>query len=358
VRARAVLVVLDGLPHRHVGPRVTPTLDRLCREGGWAREGGVGVLTSATYPNHATLVTGARPEVHGLTANFVAREGTVTAAADLGPAVDTVFTAAATAGLRSAAVFGDQHLVGVTGARAATAHWPVGGDVPADAVRTSDGYIADVSTVRALLDALEADPDLVVTQLNDPDTAGHAVGPDSDEAAETYHRTDRQLAAIVDALATRWDHTVLAVVSDHDQVPVTVVDSVDLWSPARAAGLELTIIPEGQAAVISGDDPTGGGWLDRVDGIVGHEPWYAGTRLAWTEPGRAIGWGECTMQGIHGGPAARTQVAVVAGGHPAVRAVAAALDAGRPRAEDWAPTLAAVLGLTLPAAQGRSLAGS
>src|SRR5204863_8047005 len=133
----------------------------------------------------------------------------------------------------------------------------------------------------------------------------------------------------------------------HDQIGVADASCIDLWSAARAAGLDLTIVPEGEAVVITGDE-TGGAWLDAVDGVEGHEEWYDGTRLAWAEPGRVFGWGECTLRGIHGGPASATTVAVVTGGHPFVSEAAAVLGVRRPHAEDWAPTLATVLGIDLP----------
>jgi hypothetical protein len=337
--ARVVLLVLDGMPHRHVTEKITPNLVRLARDGGMAPTGGRAVLTSATYPNHATLVTGQHPGKHGLLANFVVQDGNIVPAETVGPTGRTLFDL----DLHTAAVFGDQNLVGVTGARTATSHWPPNGIVPDDAVRTTDGYIADETTLVQLLAALASDADLVVAQLNGPDTAGHAFGPDTDDAAAAYHHTDCCLVDVIAALRPRWDETFLAVVSDHDQITVTNPECIDLWSPLRAHGLDLAVLPEGDAAVLLGDDPTNGHWLDDIEGVAGHEAWYDGGRLAWAETGRVFGWGEATLKGIHGGPATRTQVAVVAGGHPRVRGVADAIAERPPRAEFWARTAAKTL---------------
>src|SRR5439155_23889687 len=52
--------------------------------------------------------------------------------------------------------------------------------------------------------------------------------------------------------------------------------------------------------------------------------------------------------GHHGGPGAARTVALVGGGHPAVPAIAAAVRTTPPHLVDWAPTIAAVLGLALP----------
>ena len=337
--ARAVLLVLDGMPQRHVTDKITPNLMRLAQEGGMAPTGGRAVLTSATYPNHATLVTGQHPGKHGLIANFVVRDGAIVPAQTVGPATPTLFDL----DLNTAAVFGDQNLVGATGARQATTHWPPDGVIPDDATQTTDGYIADESTLLPLLAALESEADLVVAQLNGPDTAGHQFGPDTDDAAAAYHHTDCCLVDVIAALRRRWAETLLVIVSDHDQISLTNPHCIDLWSPLRAHGLELTVLPEGDAAVILGDDPTNGCWLDDIEGIAGHEPWYDGGRLTWAEPGRVFGWGEATLKGIHGGPHTRAQVALVAGGHPRAAGVAAAIAQRPPRAELWAPTIAKTL---------------
>ena len=351
---RVVLLVLDGLPHRHVTPSAMPHLHALAVGDGHGFAAGEGVLTSATYPNHATLVTGADPQAHGLTANWVDRRGELRPAQDVGPMVPTLFDAAARKGLSAVAVFGDQNLVGVTGARAATAHWPPDGVLPDDVETGVDGYAADTATLPVLLDALADEAGLVVAQLNDSDSAGHAFGPDTPDAADAYARTDIAVAAVVDAVRSRWDETVLMVVSDHDQVAAADGDAVDLWSAMRARDLRLTIVPEGDAAVITGDDPTAGAWLDDVPGVSGHRAWCGG-QLAWAAPGHCFGYGEVQLRGVHGGPAATTQVAVVAGGHPVVRTIGRRIARQSPHGSDWAPTIAALLDLELPTSTGTVL---
>ncbi|HEU5306942.1 MAG TPA: alkaline phosphatase family protein, partial [Acidimicrobiia bacterium] len=121
---KVVFTVLDALPARHVGERCTPVLTSLAREAGREPGRARGVMTAATYPNHATFATGAGPEAHGIGTNYVPHTGGFTPAWELGPAVPTVFDACRAAGRSSAAVVGDQCLIGVMGARAADAHWP------------------------------------------------------------------------------------------------------------------------------------------------------------------------------------------------------------------------------------------
>src|SRR3954447_22305049 len=159
---RVVLLVIDALPVRHVSRETTPVLAALAESGASAT--GRSVMTSSTYPNHATFATGVDPIGHGILANWVVRDGRPRATWKLGPSARTLFEAARDAGRSSAAVFGDQRLVGVMGARAADVHWPVDGKLD-DGLPTDDhGYVYDESVLEQLVPLLDAadGPDLVV----------------------------------------------------------------------------------------------------------------------------------------------------------------------------------------------------
>ncbi len=208
--------------------------------------------------------------------------------------------------------------------------------------------------------ALDAAPDLVVGQLNAPDTAAHVFGPDHEGALASYRATDTLLAAVRDHLA--WDDTVWIIVSDHDQEPVDVREPIDLRPEFDRRGLELFALPEGSASVVCGDGALAArAWLPSVDGIEGTAPFHPVDTdleccLVWSEPGRAFGFAESpTELGTHGGPRTRAQVAVVTGGHPVVEPLAGAVATTPVGAADWAPTIAALLGVGLPRATGRAL---
>lgn len=353
---RVLLLVLDGLPNRHVGPRVTPTLASWAGEGGRARAGGRAVVPTCTYPNHATFATGVGPVAHGIWANNVpGADRVVRPAREVGPGASTIFDACRDAGRRSAAVLGDHHLVGVMGARAADTHWPLDGVLAAETLTDPAGYAADSAVLDELCSVLDDPPDLVVAHFNEPDTAGHLHGPDSDGALEQYRATDAVLVGLRAALAPRWRDWVVLVVSDHDQETVTVDDPVDLAAGAARAGIDVTVVPEGGAALAAGADPTGGRWLGSIGGVAGSRVVAPGLRLVWTDPGHYTGSAPTGLRGVHGGPLQSAQVAVCTGGHPAVRGVAAALSRRRPNAADWPCTVAALLRLHLPAATGQSL---
>lgn len=356
---RVAFVVLDGLPLRHLGPAVTPNLWALACEG--TAVPGRAVMTSATYPNHATFATGADVASHGLLANWIVTPSGPQPAQAVGPAVPTIFDACRAAGRHAVAVVGDQNLVGVMGAQAAGEHWPPGGELPAGVARDAHGYAADDEVMARLVPVLEAaGADLVVGHLNEPDTAGHVHGPDSEAALEAYRATDACFGRLLEAMRYAWHDTVVIAVSDHDMETASPQPPVDLYAAVADAGLELLPIPEGNAAVVWGDDPTKGAWLGGIPGVASHREVWPGARLVDAEPGRWFalppGFEVDPEPGHHGGSATRAQVAVIGGGHPASTAVGAGARArGEVGAADWAPTVAALLGLHLPHATGRAL---
>jgi hypothetical protein len=354
---RVVLLVLDAQPLRHVNPGTTPVLAGLAAEGGCAPTGGRAVLTSATYPNHATFVTGMDAAGHGLYANHVVRDGRVVRAYDVGPSALTLFDACRSAGRRATAVLGDHHLVPVMGASAADTHWPPDGTLPENRRLDAFGYLHDAETIEPLRAAAAGRFDLLVSQLNGPDTAAHRHGPDSADALDVYTETDGYVGELVETLRPEWDDTVLIVVSDHDQTTVTEPEPVDLHAAAARAGVEARIILEGDGAVVVGDDPLAGSWLDGLDGVAGTAPLGPSWRFVSAERGHwfAPAGTEMSLHGIHGGMATRAQVAVVAGGHPSVGPMAASIAARPPDAADWAVTIADLLQVELPGAVGRSL---
>ena len=166
-RVRVVFLVLDGMPAPSSADDVTPVLDAWCDASGTTAHTIPSVLPATTYPNHATFVTGVAPAEHGIVGNHVlCDDGRFRPARKLGPAVPTIFDAAAVAGVTTALVVGDQELVGVMGGTSAGSHWPPGGLVPTGASTDEHGYVHDDETLPVLLDAIASDIDLVVAQLN------------------------------------------------------------------------------------------------------------------------------------------------------------------------------------------------
>ena len=345
VAVKVLFVVLDGLSPRHVDGKTMPVLASLAHDGGWCRSGGVGVLPSSTYPNHATFVTGVAPSVHGLVANEIPGDNGPVPSWELGPRVPTLFEATSAAGRPSAAVFGDHHLVGATGADRATFIWPRGAHTDAVA-RDILGYAKDGETAAVVVDACDQGAELVVAQLNESDTAAHLFGPDSVQAIGQYGRSDSDLRTIVEPLRDRWDEWAVIIVSDHSQETVTEPEPIDLHGPARRLGLEGVILDDGAAAVAGGSLARRTEWMTAVPGVEGIQRIDGSTVLVWAAPGRYFSSQEVPVRGVHGGPRTTPQVAVVTGGHPAAATLADRISRNRPSSLSWAPTVAQLLGLS------------
>jgi hypothetical protein len=325
-----------------------PELAELARQGAWCRAGAIGVVPTSTYPNHATFVTGVTPAEHGIIANELpAGEGTVPSW-ERGVSVPTLFDSMTAAGRRSAGVFGDHHLVGVTGATAATFHWPTDGvadNVACDVL----GYAKDEETVARIGQAIDTGAELVVAQLNEPDTAAHLFGPDSDEALDRYRRTDAYLGALVESLRSEWDDWVIIVVSDHSQEEVTHPEPIDLRLEAESRGLGGLVFDDGAVAVLAGEMAQRSDWLAEVTGIESVGRLDTDTVLAFSEGGRWFSSFAYPVRGVHGTSRTEAQIAVVAGGHPGCRDLAAHLASGRPHSTWWAPAIAQLLDVDAPA---------
>jgi hypothetical protein len=302
------------------------------------------VLPAATYPNHATFVTGVHPAEHGVTGNHVLGErGRFLPARDVGPCVPTIFDALAAAGRTSTVVVGDQDLIGVMGARRAGNHWPPDGLVPDGAATDAHGYLHDDVTLPVLLEALRGDADFVFGHLNEPDTAGHVHGPAG--ANSVYRATDARLTAIRDAIEPRADETVVIVVSDHSMEPVTNLDPVDL-SPSLE-GTELVWMPEGTAGVVYGEHADVAGLLAETPGVAGVRSIAPAVHLVWSDEGRWLCFAGINGEpGMHGSPRTAMQLAAVVGTNPAVRALDARVTAAGFDATSWFDELCSSLGVS------------
>lgn len=333
VASRVLFLVLDGLPVEAVGRDVTPVLHEWCRASGTTPHSVPAVLPAATYPNHATFVTGVHPVDHGVTGNHVlGARGRFVPARDVGPRVPTVFEALTQAGRRSVVVVGDQDLIGVMGARRAAIHWPPDGAVPDGAATDAHGYLDDDVTLPVLLDALHGDADLVFGHLNAPDTAGHVHGPGG--AHDVYRATDARLATVREAIEPRAGETVVIVVSDHSMEPVTDLEPVDLSSALDGTGLSW--MPEGTAGVVYGEHADVAGLLADTPGVAGVRALGSDAHLVWGDEGRWLCFAGIDGEpGMHGSPRTAQQLAAVVGTPPAVAELDARVAAAGFDATSW-----------------------
>jgi hypothetical protein len=338
----------------------TPTLWSLAAAGGRAPEGGRAPLPSTTYPGFASLLTGASPEVHGIRTTFH-RAGAVPGwAGETEVAVPTLLDACRSSGIGAAAVLGDQKLYAVLRAGDPGAPWPAGGRLPANAPRDAHGYLANDAAWPAMVGAIR-DPAnaLVFCHLNEADTVGHDAGPDSEEALACYAATDRIVARLVDVVRASWERWLVIVVSDHDMEPRGPEHGIDPMTLPGISDLATDWMGDGGSCWLRLRPGMDSGRIDRVvHAIPEASGWQLVDDRLLLLARAGIAWhaGPIPVLGIHGGPTARRTVAIVGGGHPVVPRLAHAIADRPPELRDWAPTIAALLGVPLAHADGRILA--
>lgn len=191
-----VLISVDGLGPGALDRADTPVLDGLRRQGAYSARAQA-VLPSVTLVNHASMLSGMKPEKHGITWNELDTElGLVN-----GP---TVFSQASKAGLNTAMVVGKpklEHLV-----------------LPGSVDTFIYAGFLDVQMVDQALALIEAGlPDILFIHLPDVDSAGHATGWMSQGQLLAISMTDGLIGDIVAALEAGGyaEQTLLIVTSDH-----------------------------------------------------------------------------------------------------------------------------------------------
>lgn len=355
---RVVFVVEDSLPNGRVGPELTPTLWSLIEQGGWHPEGGVSVLASSTYPNHATFATGTDVAEHRIFANDIWDGDSFVCSSTAGPVGETIFDRALAAGVSTAAITGDQTMIGCMGARAADISWPPTETLDNSLERDCLGYLANGAVIDAVASTNALDADIVYVHMNDPDSTLHRYGPEAPETVERIKGVDDDLATLVELLIPRWDDTVLFVVSDHEQETVdTSQPPIDLAAELDRAGMPGNAHNEGAIGIVY--DGPGAETIRRLDvisGAIDLDTTATGAiTLAWSDPGRVFAKSQNTLAGQHGSPRTTTQVATVSGGHTLVPGLAERLavgfgsPSGRPHGFHYARVIADLFELpTLP----------
>ena len=218
--APVLLVSLDGFHPRYLGRGFTPTLDALAA-GGVRAQWMTPSYPSLTFPNHYTLVTGLRPDRHGIVHNTMWDEA-------LGG-----FKLSDRDAVGERRWWGGEPLW-VTAERAglptATLSWP-GSEAAVDGVRPTRWHAFDdtrpidtrVDMVLGWLEEPAATrPHLATLYFEHLDHAAHTHGPDSPEALAEVGRLDAALGRLMDGLrdAGLEDAVNIVVTSDHGMATV------------------------------------------------------------------------------------------------------------------------------------------
>ncbi|MFZ5669985.1 MAG: ectonucleotide pyrophosphatase/phosphodiesterase [Pseudomonadota bacterium] len=238
-RPPLILVSIDGFRADYILRGETPTLAALAAEGAWAREGMRPSFPANTFPNHYTLVTGLRPDRHGITDNTLfdaARPGVKFSMGARDQVADRfwwdgsepLWVTAERAGVRAGVMFWPGSEAAVRGVR--PTYW-----------KPFDQQLPSAARVDQLLAWLDgppaARPGFMTLYFDTVDTQGHRVGPDSPDMASALKDVDDALARLVAGLKARglFDAVNLVVVADHGMAQT---------SPDRVAFLDEAAAPD------------------------------------------------------------------------------------------------------------------
>lgn len=211
-----LLVSIDGFRADYIQRPAAKRLRALAASGVRA-ERMVPAFPAKTFPNHYTLVTGLRPEHHGIVANSMWDD-----------VIGRKFTIADTAVTHDTRWWGGEPLwvtVEKQGKRAASYFW-VGSDIViAGRLPTwwkrYDGRVPNAERVQTVLEWLamppETGPAFVSTYFSDVDDAGHTYGPEAPQVDSAIARVDAMIGALIDGIASRGasNRVDIVVVSDH-----------------------------------------------------------------------------------------------------------------------------------------------
>ncbi len=414
-----LLISIDGLrpadvlQARQRGLKL-PNLEAFLQRGAYASDVR-GVLPTLTYPSHTTLITGVSPNLHGIGGNLTFdptnrnQQGWEWYASDI--RVPTLWDAAHAAGLSTANVHWpvsvgaqvDWNLpqiwrTGTADDRKLLAALATPGLLPslekqlgpyADGI--DESLAGDTIRARFALTLLETrKPQFMTAYLTALDHEQHASGPDTAAAHNVLQHIDALIGELVAAAQRVHPDGVVAIVSDHGFAPVQ--QDVNLYLPFIKAGLvtlkdgEVTdwqAMPwnDGGSAAIVLHDPSNTAVRAKVAALLRQlqdDPQYGiahvldhdeavtrgGTAQAsWFvqfRPGDEMGikpdapvLSPGHYRGMHGYDAAlpemRSTFLIEGNGVPAAR------NLGSIDMRDIAPTLAMLLGVQLPQAQGKAL---
>jgi predicted AlkP superfamily pyrophosphatase or phosphodiesterase len=219
-----ILVSIDGFHPSYLERGVTPNLSRLARTGVSAAMRPS--FPTKTFPNHWTLVTGMRPDRHGIVGNAMEdpeRPGELFTMANNDPfwwnGSEPIWATAERHGIRTATLFWPGSNVNWGGTK--PNKWPVvfeGGTRPQDWWPYQDEVSAE-QRVNGVLDWLRRPeairPRLITLYFQEVDTAGHAYGPDDPRTTAAVAQIDRRIAMLLDGLKALKQPANLVLVSDH-----------------------------------------------------------------------------------------------------------------------------------------------
>lgn len=247
---RLILISIDGFRADYLKADVTPNLQALADGGATAAMRPS--FPSLTFPNHYTLVTGLRPDRHGIVNNTMRdpkRPGVTFRLSNRDAVTDEFWWDDAKPLWVSAQA---------QGVKVATLFWP-GSEAVNHGVRPAywlpyDETLPDEARVRRVLDWIDLPaaerPGAITLYYSQVDHQGHAFGPGSPEVDAALREVDASIGRLVDGLKARglYGKVNIIVVADHGMAKhrperfirladILPADSYDLVTGGQVAGL-------------------------------------------------------------------------------------------------------------------------
>jgi ectonucleotide pyrophosphatase/phosphodiesterase family member 5 len=209
-----ILISFDGMRYDYLNKTNTPNFDNLIANGVTAKSL-IPVFPSYTFPNHYSIATGTYSGNHYLTGNkyFSKIHNEWYSMYDRNTVEnpkfykgEPIWVTAEKQNIKTASYF-----------------W-VGSEAPINGVTPSiykkyDGKVPFESRVDSVLSWLNMPeknrPQFILCYFNEPDKAGHIYGPNSKEAIEAIHSSDKILGKLLSGLVESQIKVNIVIVSDH-----------------------------------------------------------------------------------------------------------------------------------------------
>lgn len=225
-----LLVSIDGFHPNYLQRGITPHLSKLAKEGVFAPMRPS--FPSKTFPNHYTVVTGKRPDNHGIVDNNMrdaARPGPGenfslgNSKQALDPfwwsGAEPIWVTAQRRGIRTATMFWPGSEVAIHGGRA-------------DDWQRFDQNISNTQRSNAVVDWLRRPanlrPRFLTVYFDTVDMAGHKFGPESAEVNKSIAEIDQQIGYLVSSFATLKQPVNIIITSDHGMAATSEQRLIDL----------------------------------------------------------------------------------------------------------------------------------
>lgn len=214
-----LLISLDGFRADYLNRLDVPHL-RLLAARGVRSEGLIPSFPTLTFPNHWTIVTGLRPDRHGIVSNTIVDRS-------IGPARFSMSAQTAT----DPRWWGGEPIWTTAmkqGRTTASMFWPGSEAMHPTHWKRYDTKFPNQERVKQVLDWLSMPeskrPTFITLYFSDVDSASHSNGPDAPETSAAAQRVDELVGRLVAGLAQGGllDRTNIVVVSDHGLAETSV----------------------------------------------------------------------------------------------------------------------------------------